>query len=238
MSDRAETAEAPFSELEALARPEAGPRRTQGPWHARLLVRLLAYLPVLLMGLLAVFTWWLARSSAVPPEAETATTPPQTVDYAMTGFVLGRYGPDGMLRSRIEGDLMQHFPATDMVELQGVRMQSVDAAGRLMRGSADRAQSNADASVVRLMGSARMSREALPGQNGNGTGNGRIEIRGETLEILAADERVRSSQPITLITGNGELRAGSLDYSRRDRVALLGGRVTGQLRPGLGPVLP
>ena len=240
MSERVETAEAPFSELEVLALPDGGPRRTQGPWHARLLERVLAYLPVLLMGLLAVFTWWLVRSSALPPAAETTATPPQTVDYAMTGFVLARYGSDGMLRSRIEGDLIQHFPATDRVEIQGVRLRSVDAAGRLMLGRADRALSNSDATLVRLEGSARVSREATPEQNGdrNGNGNGRIEIRGEILEILGAEERVRSTQPVTVITGSGELRAGSLDYNRRDRVALLGGRVTGQLRPGPGPALP
>jgi lipopolysaccharide export system protein LptC len=234
MSERVETAEAPFSELEALARPVGAPRRTQGPWRVRLLERLLAYLPVLLMGLLAVFTGWLVRNSPVPAEFQAAAVPPQTVDYAMTGFVLGRYGPDGVLRSRIEGDLMQHFPATDRVEVQGVRLRSVDATGRLMLGSADRAQSNADATLVRLEGSARVIREAAAGQNGNG----RVEIRGETLEILVTEERVRSTQPVTVITGSGELRAGSLDYSRRDRVALLGGRVTGQLRPGPGPALP
>lgn len=251
MSEHVETPEAPFSELEALARPAGALRPAPGPWYTRLLRYLLGYLPVLLMGLLAAFTWWLVKNTPVAAEVKTVALPPQTVDYAMTGFVLSSYGPQGALRSRIEGELMQHYPATDTVEVQEVRLRSVDDAGRLMLGSAERAQSNADSTQVRLMGAARVSREAAPNGSGNGKGNGsgngngnggrsasaagRIEIRSEFLEILSAEQRVRSHLPVTLIMDNGELRAGAIDYSRRDRVAELGGRVTGQLRPGKAP---
>lgn len=227
MSEHIEAPEAPFVELEALARPAAEPRPAQGPWHARLIGHALAYLPVMLMGLLAAFTWWLVKNTPVPETAKTSELPPQAADYTMTGFVIANYGPDGTLQSQLEGERLLHFPATDMVEVQGVRLRSVDAAGRLMRGSAERAESDGGAVRVRLIGNARVSREA-----GAGPGdNGRIEIRGDDLEVLRVEQRVRSDQPVTLLTSQGELRAGSLDYSRRDRVADLGGRVTGQLRP-------
>ena len=227
MSEHVEPPEPPFVELEALARPATEPRPAQGPWHARLVAHLLGYLPVLLMGLLAGFTWWLVKNTPVPETGKAPELPPQAADYTMTGFVLASYGPDGALHSQLEGERLQHFPATDMVEVQGVRLRSVDAAGRLMRGSAERAESDGGGARVRLIGNARVSREAGEGPGGSG----RIEIRGDYLEVLRAEQRVRSDRPVTLLTGNGELRAGSLDYSRRDRVAELGGRVTGQLRP-------
>lgn len=229
MTDRADAEDdAPFSELAALARPAAVRPPPQGPWLMRVVERLLGMLPVLLMGLVAAATWWLVNNTPVHDDEAAPAAPPQSPDYTMRGFVLSRYAADGALRARIEGDVMSHYPATDTVEVDGVRLHSTDAAGRVLTGSAVRAQSNGDATEVRLIGDARVVREPAPGE-GPGA---RVEIRGEFLEVLSAAERVRSHQPVTVVTGRGELRAGTLDYRHAERTAELGGRVTGQLWPG------
>ncbi|HSV69488.1 MAG TPA: LPS export ABC transporter periplasmic protein LptC [Methylibium sp.] len=233
MTERGDTADAPFSELAVLARPAALQPPPQGPWFARWLERLLRYLPVLLMGLAAAFTWWLVKNAPSGDEAAAPTAPPRTPDYTMRGFVLSSYGVDGALRSQVEGDVMAHFPASDTIEIEGVRLRALDEAGRLLRGSAARAQSNGDGTEVRLIGGARVVREPAAGE----AADERVEIRGEFLEVFSRAQRVRSDQPVTVVTGQGELRAGTLDYDRIERVARLGGRVTGQLRGG-GPVLP
>ncbi len=229
MTERGDADDAPFSELAALARPAAVRPPPQGPWPQRMAERLLGLLPVLLMGLLAAATWWLVNNTPVRDDAAAPTVPPQSPDYTMRGFVLSRYGADGALRARIEGDAMSHYPATDTVEVDGVRLHSTDAAGRVLTGSAVRAQSNGDATEVRLIGDARVVREPAPGE----AADARVEIRGEFLEVLGTAERVRSHLPVTLLTGRGELRAGTLDYRHGERTAELGGRVTGQLRPGV-----
>jgi lipopolysaccharide export system protein LptC len=229
VTERGDTDAAPFSELAVLARPAAVQPPPQGPWLIRLFERALGMLPVLLMGLLAAATWWLVNNAPVGDDAPAPSAPSQAPDYTMRGFVLSRYGADGVLQARIEGDTMAHFPATDTVEVEGARLQSIDAAGRRLNGSAARAQSNGEATEVRLIGGARVVREPGPGESAEA----RVEIRGEFLELLSDSKRVRSHRPVTLLTGRGELRAGTLDYRHGDQVAELGGRVTGQLRPGV-----
>jgi lipopolysaccharide export system protein LptC len=50
----------------ARSRPAAAPRRAM-PWHLRLREALSSYLPLLLMALLALATWWLVKNSPRPP---------------------------------------------------------------------------------------------------------------------------------------------------------------------------
>jgi len=220
----------PFSELTALARPARTLPTVQGSWGARALDGITRYLPVLLMALLAAFTWWLVRNSPSLDKAGGPAAPPQTPDYTMRGFVLSSYGPDGALRSRLEGDVMQHFASTDTVEVQRPRMRTFDPAGHSMRASAQRARSNGDGSQVQLLGDAVVIREPGPGE----TPADRVEIRGEFLEIFSKEERVRSHLPVSVVSGRGELYGGTLDYRHADGLTELGGRVTGQLRPGSG----
>lgn len=220
--------EEPFSELTALARPAGPAPALQGSWGARMLDGITRYLPVLLMALLAAFTWWLVRNSPSLDKEGGPAAPPQTPDYTMRGFVLSTYGPDGVLRSQLEGDVMQHFASSDTVEVQRPRMRTFDPAGRSMQASAQRALSNGDGTKVQLLGNAVVIRE--PGTSK--TPADRVEIRGEFLEILSKEERVRSHLPVSVVSERGELYGGTLDYRHAAGLAELGGRVTGQLRPG------
>lgn len=224
--ERIDSGNAPFSELAPLA-PRVGPRvASSGPWTARLAEQLLSYLPVLLMGLLAALTWWLVKNTPGPDDGGAAAPPSKEPDYTMRDFAVSSYAPDGSLRSRMEGALLHHYPDTDRIEVEDVRLRSLDAAGRVTLGRAQRALSNGDGTQVQLLGEARVLREPGPDEGPAA----RIEILGEALEVDTEAQRVRSDRSVTLLTGRGELRAGSLDYRHADRQARLSGRVTGQLR--------
>lgn len=226
MSEHAESPQAPFSELVPLAPGGAARSPVAGPWTARLWDQLLGYVPLLLMGLLAAVSWWLVENTPVPAEPGRAAAARHEPDYTMEGFSVVGYGVDGALQSRLEGDRLRHYPDDDTIEVDGVRLRSVDAAGRVMRATAQRALSNGDATQVRLTGGATMIRDPGPGE----APTDRLEIRSEFLEIFTETERVRSHLPVVLITGRGEMRAGSLDYNHIDRTGQLGGRVVGELR--------
>lgn len=228
VTERIAAPEEPFSELTALARPAGPAPDARGSWGARMLDGISRYLPVLLMALLAAFTWWLVKNSPSLDKAGGPAAAPQTPDYTMRGFVLTSYGPDGALRSKLEGDVMQHFASTDTVEVQRPRMRTFDPAGHSMRASAERARSNGDGSQVQLLGDALVIREPGPGE----TPADRVEIRGDFLEIFSKEERVRSHLPVSVVSGRGELYGGTLDYRHADGLTQLGGGVTGQFRPG------
>jgi lipopolysaccharide export system protein LptC len=224
-SHGAEAPEAPFAELAPLAPGPTRPPRAL-TWRGRLSEAVAAYLPVLLMALLAALTWWLVKNTPVPGEGRTPPLPREEPDYTMHQFTVTRYEPDGALRARLEGDTLQHFPATDTIKVEQVRLRSLDEQGRVLYGTADHGISNGDATQVRLMGRARVVRE--PGADEGA--EERNEIRGEVLDIDTVADRVSSDQPVTLISGRGEVHAGSLDYHHNERVGVLRGRVNGVLQ--------
>ena len=121
----------------------------------RLQQALASYLPLLLMGLLALGTTWLVQHTPVPPGPAGVRPVREAPDYAMTGFAVQRFGPDGREVLRISGDRLLHYPSTDQVEIEGVRIQALAPDGRRSDAVAKRALVNGDASEVQLLGGPR-----------------------------------------------------------------------------------
>lgn len=46
----------------------------------------------------------------------------------MRNFDLQRVGADGKLRVHVQGSEMRHFPDTDTLEIDGIRLRAVQAA--------------------------------------------------------------------------------------------------------------
>ena len=65
------------------------------------------------------------RAPSVPAERAVTHDP----DYTMERFSLQRFGADGRLRLQIDGARMRHYPDTDMLEIDEVRVRAVGAEG-------------------------------------------------------------------------------------------------------------
>ncbi len=195
--------------------------------------RLSIYLPVLLMGLLALGTWWLVRNAPKAPQAAVARAPTHEPDYFMRTFSIKTFDATGRLESEIVGDVARHYLDTDTLEIDKARMRSVTPEGRVTTATANRALTNSDGSEVQLFGNAIVTREsqARPGQ----TPQPRLEFRGEFLHAWVNTERVKSDQPVTLTRGSDRFTADSMDYDNLDQIVQLKGRVRGMLMPGTSP---
>ena len=205
--------------------PVAGSSPRGGvPWQQRCLDALSSYLPLLLMALLAVGTWWLVKNTPLPDAARDAAPPRHEPDYAMTHFTAQRFGPSGALSAQVEGDEMRHYPDTDTLEIDNARIRAISPERRVTLASARRALSNADGSEVQLFGGAHVTREALAGV-------AMLEFRGEFLHAFLNTERVRSHLPVVVTRGGTEIRAEAMDYDNLDRVVQLKGRVRASFAP-------
>ncbi len=189
------------------------------------------YLPVVVMGFLALGTWWLVRNAPMPQLPSLERAQGHQPDYFMKSFSVKSFDATGRLQSEVRGDEARHYPDTDTLEIDQVRMRSVTPQGRLTVATADRALSNADGSEVQLFGNAIVTREPLPAKPG-AAAQPRLEFRGEFLHAYTGTERVRSDQPVTLIRGNDRFTADAMDYDNLDQVLQLRGRVRGVLQPG------
>ena len=189
------------------------------------------YLPVILMGLLALGTWWLVRNAPQAAAPALAVAPKHEPDYFMSDFSVKNFDATGRLQSEVQGRLARHFPDDDTLDIDGAQMRSLAPNGRLTRASAKRALTNADGSEVQLFGNAVVTREPLPAKPG-ALAQPRMEFRGEFLHAFTNTERVRSDQPVTLTRGNDRFTADGMDYDNLDQVLQLRGRVRGMILPG------
>lgn len=189
------------------------------------------YLPVVLMGLLALGTWWLVRNAPAPLLPAMARQAVHQPDYFMKSFSVKTFDAAGRLQSEVQGDEARHYPDTDTLEIDNARMRSVAPTGRLTLATANRALSNADGSEVQLFGNAIVTREPLPAKPGS-PAEPRLEFRSEFLHAYTNTERVRSDKPVTLTRGSDRFTADGMDYDNLDQVLQLRGRVRGVLQPG------
>ena len=142
--------EVPISLGAAPGRP-----RPARPWPARLRDGLSSSLPLLLMVALALATWWLVSNSPRPPAAAGERPLSKDPDYTMTTFSFDRFDAEGRLKLRIEGDQLRHYPSTDRIEIDGVRIRAITPDGRETQARAARAIGNGDGSEMQLLGGLR-----------------------------------------------------------------------------------
>jgi lipopolysaccharide export system protein LptC len=191
--------------------------------------RLSIYLPVILMGLMALGTYWLARNTPSFSSPLTERAAKHEPDYFMRGFSVKSFDAAGRLKSEVYGKEARHYPDTDTMEIDQPRIRSVNAAGVLTVATAQRAISNGDGSEVQLLGDAVVTRDTTPeGQPGT---DDRLEIRGEFLHVFVQAEKIRSHKPVTIKRGGDEFNADSLQYDNLERVLQMEGRVRGTIAP-------
>ncbi|MEP6969100.1 MAG: LPS export ABC transporter periplasmic protein LptC [Betaproteobacteria bacterium] len=195
--------------------------------------RLSIYLPIAVMGLMALGTYWLVQNSPKPVAAATERPVRSDPDYFMKDFSVTTFVEGGRLTSEVFGAAARHFPDTDTVEIDKVRIRSFDDQGRLTTATANRALTNGDATIVELFGNALLIRDAQTDKAG--TLLPRIEFRGEYLHANTDTERVTSNKPVELRRGNDVFVGDNMDYDNANQIMVMQGRVKGLIVPDKRP---
>ncbi|MGH8798519.1 MAG: LPS export ABC transporter periplasmic protein LptC [Caldimonas sp.] len=207
-----------MKEARVAALAVAAPRAVRPPWNTRLASLVSAYLPLVVMGLLALGSWWLVKNTplAEGPGAEAPLR--HEPDYTMRDFKVQRFARDGTMRTQIEGDLALHYPDTDTLEIENPRVRAIAPNGRVTIASAARALANGDGSEVQLLVGAHVTREATPQEAA-------IDFRSDFLHVFLNSEQVRSHLPVIVTQGATVVRAAGMEYDNLARVVDLKGRM-------------
>ena len=174
-------------------------------WVDRGIEAATTYLPLLLMAMLALGTWWLVKSTPLFDAGRPEVAPRHVADYTMNQFTVQRFARDGALRGQIEGDVLRHFPDTDTLEIDNPRIRAIGRDGQITRASAKRALSNKDGSELQLLGEAHVIREPFAGKPA-------VDFRGEFLHAFLDAEQVRSHLPVVVTQGATVMHAAGLNY--------------------------
>lgn len=196
------------------------------PWHLRLRAAAATWLPLLLMAVLALATWWLVKHAPRAPAAAAAAALSAEPDYTMQGFEIERFDAAGRLKLRIEGRSLRHFPADDRIEIDAAVIRAFAPDGRLTLARARQAVGKADGSDLQLRGSAEVSSQRSSGDT--------LVMRSEFLHAFLVAERVVSPAPVWVTMGRGgrdEIRASGLDYDHAAARLELKGPLRATLAP-------
>lgn len=202
-------------------------RASATPWRVRLFDAASAYLPLLLMAVLALGTWWLVKNTPLFESERVVVPLRHEPDYTMSNFMVQRFATDGTMRVQIEGDVMRHYPDTDTLEIDNPRIRALAPDGRVTVATARSALSNGDGSEVQLSGGAHVVREA--GEKGEP-----IDFRGEFLQYFVNTERVQSHLPVTMKQGRTEITADAFNYDNLAHGVDFKGRIHAVFAPPTG----
>jgi len=186
--------------------------------------RLTLYLPLLIMGLLAMGSWWLVRSM---PDAGSDRAPKSVrkdPDYHLENFTTQVFDAQGRRIRQVSGDMARHYPESDELHIDAVRFWALNPEGASVHATALRGVATGDGERVTLLGQVNVVRPAQ-GQTP------RLELNGERLVVLQKEERMVSDQPVEILRDRDRFTGRGLDFNSRSGQYLLSGRVHGVLQP-------
>jgi lipopolysaccharide export system protein LptC len=190
--------------------------------------RLALYLPAVVMGVFALSSWWLVRS--VPELQSTPSVKAVRVepDYFLHGFSVKSFDANGHLVRELQGQHARHFPEFDVLEMDAVEIEAVNAQGQRVVARADHAQSigksNHQEGQIILTGNANVVRINLK----DGV---RTELRSDKLIAYTQGERVVSDTPVEIKRGADLFSGETMDLNGQSGEYRLQGRVRGKIMP-------
>jgi len=191
--------------------------------------RSLLYFPLISMGLLALGTYWLVRSTPPVSGPVVQRVARHEPDYFMQDFSVRTFDATGRVRTEVLGAKARHYPDTLWLEIDSIRIRSFDEQGRMTTATAERGLTNEDSSEVQLIGNAVIVREADASKAARAAP--RMEYRGEFLHAFMNTERIQSHKPVELLRGKDRFTADRMEFDNVEQVMQLSGRVKGTLMP-------
>jgi lipopolysaccharide export system protein LptC len=184
-------------------------RRPRANWRTALRDKLTAYLPLLLMVLLALGTWWLVKNSPQAPKEAAPRVVTGEPDYTLSGFGLRRFAADGSLQLTLEGQQLHHYPDSDRIEIEEVRLSTPGTNGPATLATARQARADGKATDVELLRGATIKARLADGQA--------LEMNSDYLRVQVAQQRVSTHQPVDLRVGTQTVKAGGLVWENPAR---------------------
>lgn len=205
------------------AAQETAGARARPPLLQRLRETLGTALPLVLMALLALGSWWLVRNAPKPLPAPTERPAREAPDYLMQGFEIRRFDAQGEARVRVQGQRLRHYESPQRIEIEEATITASAADGREAVLTARNARADPQGRRIELLGQAQVRARAADGRP--------LRIDSQALTLEGATQQMRTEQPVTVQWGASTLQAQGLQYDHPGRRLELKGPVRAELLP-------
>ena len=180
-------------------------------------------LPVVVMGLLAAWSFWLVRSTPSDSGASPSLVPSQQPDMVLKDFVLQSYDANGALTSELQGVNGWHHPSDDSMVVEQARLRTLGhaqtQAAQWVTAQSNTLWVNGDQTQFKLSGNAQVNKAYSEEPSRD------LTFRGEELFIDDGAQWVSSSEPVTITQGIQTMQGNSMRYDQAQGVLNLRGAV-------------
>jgi lipopolysaccharide export system protein LptC len=196
----------------------------------RLLDRLTAWSPVLLLAGLAALTYWLDAQVQEPANARAAASRHEA-DMYIENFRAVSLGPDGKVRQALSAKRAVHFADDQTSEFVEPHFVFTEPGRPGFTLTATHGKLSADRDDAWFTGSVRAVRDAPPGGAEDGTPGGRLTLTTEALHVATRKERFDTDRAVTIEEPRGIIRGVGLEFDNIAKTAVLKSQVTGTMQP-------
>jgi lipopolysaccharide export system protein LptC len=174
---------------------------------------LIAWLPVGLVLLLAVLTFWLMRAVA-PAPATSPGAAPHLPDIVLENFTARQLGIDGKERYTLAANKMRHFRDDDSTELEKVDFSALEKNEPPLRVEASRARLTSKADEIFFFDKVLVVREPEGEQ-------ARLTAETTYLHVTPDAGMAKTDRPVVIKQGNSVVTAQGMELNNKTRVATL-----------------
>jgi len=202
----------------------------------RVLDRLTAWSPVLLLGGLAALTYWL-DAQVQPPQARRDGTARHDPDLYVESFRAMSIGADGKVTQSLAAKRAEHFPDDDSVELTAPAIVLTEPGRPRFAVTSDKAVVAGSRETIAFSGNVRAVRDPpAPGAKGAGAappgGAGQsVTVATEYLRVLPKQGRADTPRPVTITDARGIIHAVGMELDNDAKTLKLKSGVRGTFQP-------
>jgi lipopolysaccharide export system protein LptC len=190
------------------------------PYAQRLLDRLSAWFPVLLLAVLAMLTYWL--DAQVQRGARSAAAAIQDPDYFVEDFAAIRFGKDGSVVQHLAAKKLTHYAQGLPTQVVAPELTDTQPGKPPTRVRADLGRVSADNEQVYLTGNVVVERGV--------DADKKTTLVTEFLHVLPKAERADTDRRVTITDAMGTHVGGAMEADNKARTLKLHNGVTGEIR--------
>lgn len=186
--------------------------------------RLASGISIALLVALVGGTWWAADYAQRAVQQDPPRRMTHEIDSYVENFVMVRSDLNGIPGTRMEGDLMQHYPDDDSSEVTRIKTVNQRADRPLTMVTAQHARMDEDGARVVMRGDVHFQR--LPSE-----GRAALDIRSETMTLRPDEELATTDQPATIVNGRSAIQGRGMRYDNITRELSVEQRTRVQIAP-------
>jgi lipopolysaccharide export system protein LptC len=195
-----------------------------------LIERLTAWSPVLLLGSLAAFTYWLDAQVQTPPPRRDGSAR-HDPDLFLKDFRAINFDANGKPRESLVAEVAVHYPDDDSAELVKPAFTLTEPDKPLLTATAEKGRLSGDRENAYLMGNVVVRREAEVKSSGNEHPAGPVKVETEWLHVVPKLQKIDTDKPVTIEEARGIIHGTGLRFDNKAKKIELKSQVSGTFQP-------